>query len=160
MSALIRHRDEGVATWFLNSLVTTKASAAETGGHFSLTEHLVTAAANPPMHAHTDEEESMYVLDGELEVEVDGTVTVVGTGAFALIPRGSVHTYRVLTPTARLLVINSAPRQATNGGFEHFFTEVGEPAAARVLPEPAAPDPIAVTRIAAAHGIEILPPPA
>jgi quercetin dioxygenase-like cupin family protein len=149
-----------VATWFLNSLVTTKASAAETGGHFSLTEHLVSAAANPPMHAHTDEEESMYVLDGELEVEVDGTVTVVRAGAFALVPRGSVHTYRVLTPTARLLVINSAPRQATNGGFEHFFTEIGEPAAARALPEPAAPDPVAVTRIAAAHGIQILPPPA
>lgn len=158
MKTLIRHRDEGTATWFLNGLVTTKARAAETGGSFGLAEHLVTAAANPPLHVHTDEEESFYVLDGEIEVEVDGAVETVRAGSFALVPRGARHTFRVLTDTARMLVISSAPGGATNGGFEDFVDSVGSPATARVLPQPQAPDPVALTMAAAAHGIEILPP--
>ncbi len=60
----VRHADEGEATWFLNSLVTTKATYAETGGAYCLMEHLLTAAANPPMHVQADEEEAFYVLAG------------------------------------------------------------------------------------------------
>ena len=71
-STIIRERDEGEATWFFNALVTTKASTAETGGAYSLTEHLVTAASNPPMHVQVDEDEAFYVLEGEIEFEVDG----------------------------------------------------------------------------------------
>jgi quercetin dioxygenase-like cupin family protein len=158
MQTLVRHRDEGTATWFLNGLVTTKATNDETGGGFGIAEHLVTAASNPPVHVHTDEEESFYVLDGEVEVEVDGVVTTARAGTFALVPRGARHTFRVLTDTARLLVITSAPGGATNGGFEDFVRSIGSPATARVLPEPQAPDPVALTVAAAAHGIEILPP--
>ena len=47
---------------------------AETGGAYSLTEHLVTAASNPPMHVQIDEDEAFYILDGEVEFEVDGQV--------------------------------------------------------------------------------------
>ena len=160
METVVRHRDDGDATWFLNSLVTTKATTRETGGGFGLTEQLVTAACDPPVHVHHDEEESFYVLDGELEVVVDGIATVVRAGSFAFVPRGVAHTYCVLTATARLLVITSSPGGATNGGFERFVHEVGTPATARVLPEPAAPDPVRLTRVAAEHGIEILPPAA
>ena len=160
METLIRHRDEGDATWFLNSLVTTKATNDETGGSFGIAEHLVTPACNPPMHVHTDEEESMYVLDGELELEVDGEIQVVRAGSFALTPRGARHTYRVLTETARVLVITSSLSGATNGGFEDFIRQIGSPASARVLPEPQAPDPVVLTTVAADHGITILPPPA
>ena len=71
-TTLVRRRDEGEATWFFNALMTTKASMAETGGAYSLTEHLVTAASNPPMHVQVDEDEAFYVLDGEVEFEVDG----------------------------------------------------------------------------------------
>ena len=71
---MIRGRDEGEATWFFNALMTTKASTAETGGAYSLTEHLVTAASNPPMHVQVDEDEAFYILDGEVEFEVDGQV--------------------------------------------------------------------------------------
>jgi quercetin dioxygenase-like cupin family protein len=156
---IVRHHDEGEATWFLNSLVTTKATADETGGAYCLMEHLLTAAANPPMHVQTDEEEAFYLLDGEIELEVDGVVTLARPGSFALVPRGSAHTFRVLSPAARVLVIASALGGAPAGGLHDFFRTAGVPAAARVLPAPEAPDPVALTRIAADHGIEILPPP-
>ena len=54
--------------------MTTVASTAETAGAYSLTEHLVTAASNPPMHVQTDEDEAFYILDGKVEFEVDGCV--------------------------------------------------------------------------------------
>ena len=59
-TTLIRNRDDGEATWFFNALVTTKAAMSETAGAYSLTEHLVTAASNPPMHVQVDEDEAFY----------------------------------------------------------------------------------------------------
>ena len=81
MDTIVRHRDEGQATWFLNGLMTTKVDAAETGGAYCLMEHVVTAASNPPMHVQTDEEEAFYVLEGEVEFEVDGQI-VAGQPGF------------------------------------------------------------------------------
>jgi len=160
MQTIVRHRDEGTATWFLNSLVSTKAGLPETGGAYALMEHLLTPAANPPMHVHDDEEEAFYVLDGELELEVDGEVVRAVPGTFALAPSGRPHCFRVLTPTARVLVLTSSPAGARNGGAEAFFRAAGVPATAPVLPAPEAPDPVRLTALAADHGIEILPPPA
>jgi quercetin dioxygenase-like cupin family protein len=128
MQTIVRHRDEGTATWFLNSLVSTKADLAETGGAYALMEHLLTPAANPPMHVHHHEEEAFYVLDGEIEFEVDGTVAVAVPGTFALAPAGKPHCFRVLTPTARMLVLASSPGGTTNGGSEAFFRAAGAPA--------------------------------
>src|SRR3546814_232090 len=155
-----RHRDVGTSTWFLNSLVATKAYLGETGGAYALMEHLVTPSANPPMHVHAGEEEAFYVLDGEIDIEVDGAVVHAVPGTFALAPAGRPHCFRVLTPTARMLVLTSAPGGATNGGAEAFFRAAGAPAEAPVLPAPQAPDPVRLTALAAQHGIEILPPPA
>lgn len=159
METIVRHRDEGTATWFLNSLVSTKAALSETGGAYALMEQLVTPAANPPMHVHVDEEEAFYVLDGEIEFEVDGEVVHARAGTYVLAPSGRPHCFRVLTTTARVLVLGSAPGGAPNGGSEAFFRAAGSPATALVLPALEAPDPVRLTALAADHGIEILPPP-
>jgi len=152
-ATLIRGTDEGPATWFINGLMTTKASMAETGGAYSLTEHVVTAASNPPMHVQTDEEEAWYVLEGELEFEVDGVVSVARPGTFAFVARGAAHTFRVLTPQARMLVICSG-KPADN--LEQFFLTMGEPAAERALPTPAPPDVDRLASLCAQNGIELL----
>jgi quercetin dioxygenase-like cupin family protein len=159
IETLVRHRDEGEARWMLNGLVVTKATLAETGGAYGLMEHVLTAASNPPLHVQTDEEEGFYVLEGEMELHVDGAVAVAGPGTFAFVPRGAVHTFRVLSETARVLVLASAPGGAPGGGLESFFRAVGEPAPAPVLPEPSAPDLALVGSAAADHGIELLGPP-
>jgi quercetin dioxygenase-like cupin family protein len=160
LDMVVRHRDDGPATWFLNGLLTVKASNADTGGAYCLMEHVLTPAGNPPPHVQTDEEEAFYVIDGEIEFEVEGQVVLARAGTFALVPRGATHTFRVLTETARTLVISSAGRggQAPGGGLERFFQSVGTPATSHTLPVPAAPDPVALTAAAADHGIVILPP--
>jgi quercetin dioxygenase-like cupin family protein len=150
-TTLIRRPDEGEATYFFNALMTTKASQAETAGAYSLTEHLVTAASNPPMHVQVDEDEAFYVLDGEVEFEVDGRTVTATPGTFAFVARGSAHTFRVLTETARFLVICSGK---PFDNLEEFFLAMGEPATARVLPEPHAPDEDRLLSLTARMGIE------
>jgi len=159
MQATIRHRDEGEATWSLNSLITTKLDDSENGGAYSLMEHLLTSAANPPRHVHTDEEEAFYLLDGEIEFEVDGDVSICTPGSFVFAPRGTAHSFAVLTDTARVLVLTSSPQGAPQGGFPEFIRAVGEPAPARILPVPQVPDPAAMAAVAAPHGIELIGPP-
>ena len=152
-TTLIRGRDEGQATWFFNALMTTKATTAETGGAYSLTEHLVTAASNPPLHVQTDEDEAFYVLDGQIELEVDDQVVIAGPGTFAFVARGAEHLFRVLTPTARMLVICSGK---PTDNLEDFFLGMGEPATERALPQPTAPDVDRLTELCERTGIQLV----
>ena len=158
METIVRHRDEGSPTWFLNGLMTTKAEIDETGGAYCLMEHVLTPACDPPMHVHANEEEAFYVLEGEIDFEVDGAVVSARPGTFALAPRGRPHRFEVRTPVARVLVLTSAAG-AVGGGARRFFSAAGEPAPSAVLPEPQDPDPVRLTALAAEHGITILPPP-
>lgn len=151
-TTLIRGRDEGDATWFFNALMTTKATMAETAGAYSLTEHRVTAASNPPMHVQVDEDEAFYVLDGEIEFEVDGRVVTATPGTFAFVARGAAHRFRVLTDEARMLVICSGK---PSDNLEDFFHAMGEPATVRTLPQPTAPDEARLAALCARTGIEL-----
>ena len=150
----IRTGDQGEATWFFNALMTTKATMAETAGAYSLTEHLVTAASDPPKHVQVDEDEAFYVLDGEVEFEVDGERVLATAGTFAFVARGAAHRFRVMTPTARMLVICSGK---PTDNLEDFFLGMGEPATERALPQPAAPDVERLMALTARTGIELLP---
>ncbi len=152
-TSTIRTDDQCEMTWFFNALMTTKASMAETDGAYSLTEHLVTAASNPPMHVQVDEDEAFYVLDGAIEFEVDGEIVVAEAGTFAFVARGAAHCFRVLTPTARMLVICSGK---PTDNLEEFFVAMGEPATARALPEPAAPDLDRLLVLTEQMGIELV----
>jgi mannose-6-phosphate isomerase-like protein (cupin superfamily) len=152
-TTMIRGTNEGDATWFFNALMTTKASTAETAGAYSLTEHLVTAASNPPMHVQLEEDEAFYILEGEVEFEVDGVVAVATTGTFAFVARGAAHCFRVLTDTARMLVICSGK---PSDNLEDFFLGMGEPATARVLPQPGAPDEERLLALCAQTGIALV----
>jgi quercetin dioxygenase-like cupin family protein len=152
-TTLVRRRDEGDATWFFNALMTTKATMSETAGAYSLTEHLVTAASNPPMHVQAEEDEAFYVLEGEIEFEVDGAVVVATPGTFAFVARGAAHLFRVRTDTARMLVICSGK---PTDNLEDFFLGMGEPATERTLPTPAPPDADRLVALCARTSIELV----
>ena len=49
-----------------------KATGAETVGSFSLWEAIVPPGAGAPLHTHGREDESFYILSGELLVELEG----------------------------------------------------------------------------------------
>jgi mannose-6-phosphate isomerase-like protein (cupin superfamily) len=86
-----------------------KATAASTGGAFSLHERRVPAGGRrPPAHRHPDRVEAFWVLQGEAEFELDGRATVTGAGSFVLVPGGVVHTFGATARgDARLLVLHA-----------------------------------------------------
>jgi mannose-6-phosphate isomerase-like protein (cupin superfamily) len=47
----------------------------------------------PPPHAHVGEDDSFYVLEGELTMLAAGEEVVAGPGTFVLVPPGVEHTF-------------------------------------------------------------------
>jgi len=140
--------------WSFNMLMDVKATTEETGGALSVIDSWLTPAANPPMHVHHGKDESFFVLVGEIEFFLAGAEPRrAGPGDFVFGPRGVPHRFEVRTPEARVLVLG------TPGGAEQFFRQMGEPAPVAALPVPQPPDIERVVAVAAAHDIEILPPP-
>ena len=92
---IARHAGEGQALWFLGSLVTIKASGEDTGGRMAVIEHLSPRGSGSPLHVHRNEDESFYVLEGELTMWVDGQTIAAPKGSFVYGPRDVPHTFIV-----------------------------------------------------------------
>ena len=45
-------------------------------------------------HSHPDEDDSFYILEGELTFTVEDEVVIAGPGTFVLVPPGLEHTFR------------------------------------------------------------------
>ena len=113
---------EGEATRFLGTRMTVKATAERTGGAFGLIEVRLAAGFAPPLHVHHGEDESFWVLEGELTFVCDGREFRAGPGSFVFLPRGRPHGFRVDAGPARLLEL------VNPGGHEGFYLEGGRPA--------------------------------
>jgi quercetin dioxygenase-like cupin family protein len=98
------------------------------------------ADVGPPPHCHPWEE-VYVVLDGKLEVIIDGESHVIPPGGVAHVPAGVTHSYRNLTKT-RFLTIT------TEGQAAQFFAQVSGEV------EMSPPDIPSVVRVASSHGIE------
>jgi quercetin dioxygenase-like cupin family protein len=121
----IRTADEGQQRWFFGGGVHTwKATAEETNGAFLLFEDRMTQGKRTPLHAHPDADETMYVLDGEILVDLAGRQERVGAGGLMVAPRGEPHAFLVLSPTARLLCLH------TPGTSQAFYWGASEPVGA------------------------------
>lgn len=145
--------ETGEALWFFGMLVLVKASGAQTGGRFCLTEQVGRRGVATPLHRQLADEETFFVLDGEVRFFLDGREPVSATaGATAYIPAGTVHAFAVVSETARWLNL-------TTPNHEAFFRAAGEPARERVLPPEMPPDMPAVMAAAARYGVDIVGPP-
>src|SRR5215831_1446824 len=91
----VRRDGEGPALWFLGSLVTTKATGAETGGRLTVVEFVNPPGFAPPLHRHLEEDEMFYVLSGSVQYQCDGEALTAGPGDFVLLPAGLAHTFLV-----------------------------------------------------------------
>ncbi len=104
--------------------ITFLITGAETGGAFFMAETCVAPGGGPPPHVHSREDESFYLQQGTLALEVGGKSLNASAGDFVHIPRGTVHSFKnVGVETAKLLVV------ATPAGLENFFAEAFFPAA-------------------------------
>jgi quercetin dioxygenase-like cupin family protein len=131
--SVISSPDAQAAIWFLGALSQVRLNGEQTGGAFSLTDNLVRRGNASPVHVHDHEDETLFVLDGELRVLVGEDDYTAGPGTVALLPRRLRHAYAVTSATARFLTLH------VPAGFEQFAAEVGQPAQALTLPAPPRP---------------------
>ena len=152
--AVIRQAGEGERFWFAGGGIwTMKASAAETGGAFTLFEDAMARGKTTPLHVHPNEDETFYVIEGELLLHVDGEEHHLGPQGTAVVPRGVPHAFLVTSEAARVLCLQ------TPGTGEGFYREVSEPVGSDA--DPARPPDFDRLRAAAAahESIELLGPP-
>ena len=69
--------------------------AQETGGELVETEFVLpSGCVAPPPHVHRSQVETYEVLEGRLDVVIDGTWRTLGPGDTASVPVGALHTFR------------------------------------------------------------------
>jgi mannose-6-phosphate isomerase-like protein (cupin superfamily) len=140
--------------WFINHLVQIHVDADTSDGSLALLEERGRRGDMPPLHVHHREDETFYVVEGELSVFVGEERMIIGAGQAAFGPREVPHSYRVESERGRWLVIT------TPAGFDSFVREVSDPAPAEQLPPAGRThDPAVLAEAAARVGIDILGPP-
>jgi quercetin dioxygenase-like cupin family protein len=152
--SIVRAEGEGERLRFWGGgVLTIKASAEETGGAFLLFEDLMAQGKTTPLHVHANEDEALFVLEGEILVHIDGADHPVGPLGVAVAPRGVPHAFLVTSRTARVLTLQ------TPGSAEAFYRGASEPASADT--DPSGPVDFARVREAAERsgGMDVLGPP-
>jgi hypothetical protein len=119
----------------------------------SIVDHRVPPGFAPPPHVHHHSDEALLVLDGQLEGFCGEHSWRAGPGSLVFMPRTVPHGFTVSDAGPGRIIIVASP-----GGFDQFVAAAGEPAPELCLPVPVPPDPVLLRRLAAAHGIQILPP--
>jgi quercetin dioxygenase-like cupin family protein len=151
---IVRVEGEGEKLWFYGGGVHTwLATNAETGGSFLLFDDVMSRGKTTPLHSHPEVDETLYMLEGEILVHIDGREQRLGTGGVALFPRGVPHAFLVTSERARILCLE------TPGSSEAFYRGASEP----LTPSLEASAPVDFDRVRASAarngGIEILGPP-
>ncbi len=75
----------------------------EQGVSSTLSVNLVEAGAGAPLHTHTMDE-LIVILEGSLEVTLDGASHTVGSNHTLVVPPGMEHGFRAAAGGAKLLV--------------------------------------------------------
>lgn len=97
-----------------------------------------------PPHIHTKEDEIFRVIEGQIEIMVDGKTTVLKAGDTAFAPKNIPHAWTVVGTEKAKMITSAFP-----AGIEIMFRELAD------LP-PGPPDFEKVAEICGNHGISFL----
>jgi quercetin dioxygenase-like cupin family protein len=81
-----------------------KIAGEQSGGDWAVVEWRVRAGDEPPMHTHTREDETLYLLEGAITAYVGGEKIEVEAGSYAALPKDVPHGLTVHGEEARLLI--------------------------------------------------------
>lgn len=143
---------EGEARWWFGALAVLKATSADTAGQFTLVEVTCGPGYQGIRHVHHREDEAFWVLEGDVTLDIGGTVIEATAGDYAFGPRDIPHSFTVGDSGCRMLFL------LTPGGFEDLVMATSEPARSRVVPPPPdeMPDLQQLQAVVAEFGGEIL----
>lgn len=125
-------------------------SGADTGGAYCLLEMGLAPGMMVPRHTHTREDETYYVLAGELEVMVADEAFTLRAGNSLTAPRGIPHQLRNSGDVENHYLIMFSP-----AGFEGFLRATAIPAPDNAV-APTEPPAVAIRNVhelAADYGI-------
>ena len=150
----LRNSDAGRTIAVVGDIYRFLATGAETGGKYAMWEAIVPPGGGPPPHTHSREEESFYILEGEITFTVGGERIVATAGTFANMPAGSLHSFHNFTDKPARMIISVAP-----AGLENMFFEVGQPVKLGDAPPPPSKAEIEkLLAVAPRYGVEIMIP--
>nr|WP_068891270.1 cupin domain-containing protein [Pedobacter panaciterrae] len=99
----------------------TLISPSQTDGNMTLMEMTLPKGVEPPMHIHTKEDESFYLLDGEMTFHIGDEVIHARKGEAIFAPRMIPHSFQINTTSAKFLTL------ITPGYLLNYFLEFSEP---------------------------------
>lgn len=142
--AKIVREAEGTKLHVLGNPQWHKVVGADTGEQiFEWIDDVKPGSGIPP-HVHTKEDEIFRVLQGEVEVMVDGKATILKAGDMAFAPKNIPHAWKVVGDQNAKMWVSAFP-----SGMEHMFHELD------ALP-PGPPDLQKVGAICATYGIQFI----
>ena len=113
-----RRAGTGESFWGPGDRYTFLVTGEETGGAYFVMEAFVPPGGGPGPHIHTREDETFYVVEGEIEFLLGEELVVAGAGDFVNVPRGVVHRFQNVSGETARLVLTFTP-----AGIEGFFRE-------------------------------------
>jgi quercetin dioxygenase-like cupin family protein len=119
------------SVWYSGWLLTFLATGEDTGGKFALMEQVARKGNVPPRHIHHREDETFYVVEGEMTFSIGEQTIKATAGTMVFAPRDVPHSFTIDSEQVRILVM-VAP-----AGAEGFFKECSVPAPSMTLPPPA-----------------------
>ncbi|CAM2932972.1 Quercetin 2,3-dioxygenase [Methylobacterium mesophilicum] len=140
--------------WFTTARLTIHLSQKDNADGLTLIEHHMAEGFSVPLHVHRDEDESFYILQGEVRMQIEHEVRRLTLGDALTVSGGTPHSLRVVSSEARFLSM-------TTGRFEGMIRSLARPAKNEGLPpqaEPTAEEVAALIAVCAAHGIEFPEP--
>ncbi len=150
---LVLSPEEGQQLWYLNGLVNIRLRGADTGGQFSWVDELLPVGSETPYHIHHNEDETFYVIEGNVSFLLDGRLIQAAAGAIVFLPKKIPHGFRVMGDRPARLINLISP-----ASFERIFVEAGDPAMTPELPIPSVPDISRVIEACVKLDVEILGP--
>jgi len=124
-----------------------KASGRDTGGRFDLFVMDVPYAFGPPLHTHTAQEDSFYVVDGVLTLQLDDEIIELAAGDFASAAPGTPHTF---TNTQADRVARVVNLMTPGTGFDRYVQQlIGD----------ATPEPAVMDKLNEEFGVQMTGPP-
>lgn len=148
----VRHPEEGRTVGVVGDVYRFLVTGDETDGKYAMWEAIVPPGSGPPPHLHNREEESFYILEGEISFQVGNEKLVATAGMFANMPIGCPHCFKNETDKPAKMLISVAP-----AGIEKMFFEVGHPMepGTATAPLPTQADIQRLLSVAPRYGIEI-----
>lgn len=157
MKTIFRPKDTAPAVWGPGDTYSFLVTGEETNNAFFQFEAIVPSGGGPPPHVHSREDESFYLVSGNLELLVGDQTYKAKAGDFIFVPRGTVHTFKNIGEGTAVQLVTFVP-----AGMEHYFREVCAEVTDRSAPVPPATDELIERMIAAGpkYGLEFPKPAA